>query len=89
MTPGEIEILIHCHCTPEPHPRLHAPAVQDAIRSFLDSNLIQPVGLSGGYTTTVRGEAHIAQLCKAALPVQAWVNERGELIYPPGESISR
>jgi hypothetical protein len=83
MTPGEIEILIHCHCTPEPHPRLHAPAVQATIQSFLANDLIQRAESFDGYVTTARGAAHIEQLCRTPWPTQAWVNERGELIYPP------
>lgn len=40
MTPLEIEVLIHCHVSPKPHPRQNAPAVQEALKKFVQLDLI-------------------------------------------------
>lgn len=82
MTPNAIEILIHCHVTPAPHPRKDAPAVAEELRSLEANGLIErdPGGGLGGYRTTERGRAHIEQLCRTAWPVQAWIGADGRLI---------
>ena len=79
MTPNEIEVLIHCHVSPSPHPRKDAPAVQEALASFLRNGLVA-LDEDGIYHTTYRGAAHIAQLCNRPWPVQAWVDENGKVI---------
>lgn len=35
MSPNDIEVLIHCFGSREPHPRLTAPAVRDALDRFM------------------------------------------------------
>ena len=79
MTPNGIEILIHFHVCPLPHPRLHAPAVVEEIESFLRNGLIKEIG-PGHYRTTERGAAHIAQLCNVPWPKQVWIDEQGRFI---------
>ncbi len=79
MTPNDIEVLIHCHVCPAPHPRAEAPAVTQTLRSLEVNGLIaQREG--GGYRTTKRGQAHIEQLCTMPWPIAAWVNTKGEVI---------
>jgi len=81
MTPNAIEILIHCHVCPLPHPRRDAPAVAEELRSLQANGLIEPEpGSQGGYRTTDRGRAHIAQLCNTAWPVRAWIGADGNRI---------
>lgn len=81
MTPNGIEILIHCHVCPLPHPRREAPAVAEELDSFQRNGLIEPLpGNFGGFRTTDRGRAHIEQLCRTAWPIQAWVGADGKLI---------
>jgi len=84
MTPSEIEILLHCHVCPLPHPRVDAPAVAGALRDMLIHGLIEGYDNRGGYRTTARGRAHIEQLCSTPWPTQAWVNVQGELIEVEG-----
>ena len=79
MTPNAIEILIHCHVCPAPHPRINARAVQEEIESFLRNGLIREIK-PGEYQTTERGAAHIAQLCNTELPRQAWIDCNGQVI---------
>ena len=81
MTPNSIEILIHYHVSPTPHPRIKFPAVQDELASLFAKGLIEPhPQLADVYRTTARGDAHIKQLCELDFPVQAWVDAHGNVI---------
>ena len=84
LTPNDIGILIHCHCCPEPHPRLSAPAVQETIARFLKEGLIEPLVYPAGYvdcyTTTERGKALMALLCCTPFPTKQWVDGNGQVI---------
>lgn len=81
MTPNAIEILIHCHVCPLPHPRKDAPAVAEELESMQRNWLIELTpGSRGVFRTTNRGRAHIAQLCSTAWPVQAWIGADGNRI---------
>ncbi len=81
MTPNAIEVLIHCHVCPLPHPRSDAPAVAEELQSLQANRLIEPEpGSPGGYRTTDRGRAHIAQLCNTPWPKQAWIGADGSCI---------
>jgi len=81
MTPNAIEILLHCHCSPLPHPRRDAKSVQEELQTLENNLLIEPEpGCKGGYRTTERGRAHVAQLCALPWPVQAWVTAEGKPI---------
>jgi len=79
MTPNDIEILIHCHVSPRPHPRADAIAVKETLRSLETNGLIERRG-GGEYCTTKRGQAHMEQLCGLAWPVEAWVGADGKVI---------
>ena len=79
MTPNGIEILLHCHTSPQAHPRANAPAVQEALRSLLVNGLIRSED-GGYYSTTERGMAHVEQLCRLPWPVSEWVGADGVII---------
>jgi hypothetical protein len=79
MTPNDIEILIHCHVSPTPHPRFECN--KDVFDSLELNGLIEyHEHLIGVYVTTARGRAHINQLCSTPWPTQAWVDKNGEVI---------
>ena len=78
MTPNDIEILIHYHVSPEPHPRITAPAVESATLMLEENGLIQRI--DGIYRTTERGRAHVEQLCNLDFPRAAWVGANGEVL---------
>lgn len=79
MTPNDIGILIHCHCCPEPHPRLEAGAVRASLVWMANSGLIEQVDKER-WKTTPRGAAHLNQLCNLPLPRRAWIGADGETI---------
>lgn len=88
FSPCNIEVLLHCHYSPEAHPREDAPAVQSSYKLLEECGLIEEqvfrvdvdVSTKNKYKTTERGRAHIKQLCTLPLPNSAWVNENGKLI---------
>lgn len=81
MTPNAIEILIHCHVSPIPHPRRDSRAVAEELESLEMNGLIKLIDNARNvYTTTDRGAAHVSQLCKTPWPVQKWVDAHGKII---------
>jgi len=78
-TPNNIEVLLHCHCTNEVHPRIDAPAVIDALAFLYERELIiMPNRDSQIYRTTKKGAFHVQALCNLPLPVSQWVTPQGE-----------
>lgn len=73
MTPSDIEVLIHCHASGGPHPRADAPAVREAIRMFLEAELIEQLTADPTtYTTTDGGKLLIEELCRTPFPIKKW-----------------
>lgn len=76
MSPNDIDVLLHYHRSPEPHDRLDAPAVQEAIRVFVAAGLLK-LGSSSGptdtYEITEGGMMLVEQLCAVPWPVLRWV----------------
>ena len=78
MTPSDIEVLIHYHVCPEPHPRIEFQAIKESVAFFIKIGLLAYT--DGYYTTTAKGAAHIRQICNLELPTQAWVGANGKII---------
>ena len=77
MTPNDIQVLLHCYCSPEPHPRLAAPAVSEAVNAFIKSGILAKHDTDElRYKPTAKGEALIQMLCKTPLPEQVYVDPR-------------
>lgn len=69
-TPSNLEVLLHCHVSPESHPRTDAPAVKDAIEYLLDEGMISLYDHT--FTTTAKGQFYIAHLMKVPFPVTTY-----------------
>jgi hypothetical protein len=67
-TPNDINVLMHYHCAPEPHPRLGCIAVGEAIDRLLRLDLIYQCGDDGRYRTTELGEKLVESLCNTPIP---------------------
>lgn len=79
MTPNDIDVLLHYHVNPNPHPRIGAHAVRDSINWFVHEGIFKV--LSGSlYATTDRGKALVIKLCSVDLPKLAWVDENNTVI---------
>ena len=75
MTPSDIEVLLHCHTTPSPHPRLDVPSVKGAIQRFFVLGLIEKYkGKVDVYVTTAGGELMVKALCLVPLPTMEWTH---------------
>lgn len=84
-TPSNIEVLLWCHTRPQPHPRLDAPAVRDAVQEFLKIGAVEATPLSGGgefgaFRTTPLGRAWVAALCQVQRPRVGFIDENGKAI---------
>jgi len=78
-SPSNIEVLLHCHTCPRPHPRLEAGAVKDAIMMFLHLGAIEP-DTKNNYKTTPMGKAWVQALCNVRPPRPAFVDESGNVL---------
>lgn len=67
MTPSRLEVLLHCHVSPERHPRSDAPAVHEDIRVLKANGLIEPYDRT--HRTTEKGEFYIKHLLSVPFPV--------------------
>jgi hypothetical protein len=79
-TPNDIEVLIHCHCCPDPHPRIDAPAVKEALRHLAEWKAIVPS--DQGWKTTALGAAWLCALSRVPIPTTRsfFVDADGELL---------
>ncbi len=80
--PNNIEVLLHCHCSPEPHPRFDAPAVKDALRLLLRAGCIEVVKKPDSederrYRTTDKGRAWVKALCEVEEPRAIYIDSQG------------
>lgn len=67
QTPSDLELLLHCHVSPQVHPRADAPAIIDGTRRLVDAGLIER--MDRHYGTTEKGKFYIAHLLKQPFPV--------------------
>lgn len=79
--PSNVDLLLHCHCSPEPHPRLDTPAVYDGINILLRLGAIK-LRKKNVWHTTPLGAAWVASICNTALPKEetAFLDENGKVI---------
>lgn len=82
MTPNAIEVLLHYHVSPAPHPRSYAPAVRDATVALLNNGLLELAMGDGCYGTTLCGRLHVKQLCETAWPVSVFMGADGKILEP-------
>ncbi len=72
-TPSNLELLLHCHYSPEPHPRLDAPAIKEGMDYLLKCGMVT---LSGPkpfvMTTTDKGRFYIDHLMTIPFPRATW-----------------
>jgi hypothetical protein len=75
ISPSDLEVLIHCHADPRPHPRLYAPAVEEALVRFQQQGIIVPKQdpkttspLDMEYRTTDLGKAWLELILQTPIP---------------------
>lgn len=94
MSPNDIEVLMHCHCSPDPLPRRDAPAVRDAVSRMMRDGIIElnpdvpqppsflPHTSVATYATTKKGAAFVKLLCDTPYPSKqvVYVDQNGKVI---------
>ena len=85
-TPSNIEVLLHCHCSPESHERQEAPAVASALSMLLGAGCIEvehDQSVTAGqtvYTTTRKGASWVKALCNVECPKSVYVDAQGNVL---------
>lgn len=69
-SPSSLEVLLHMHVSPSPHPRSDAMAVKHAISDLLEAGMIQRDDRH--YTTTDKGKFYIEHLLSIPFPVRTF-----------------
>lgn len=85
-SPNNIEILLHCHCSPGVHERIHAPAVGLAIDRFLDAGAIVHGEEPNTYKTTHLGCAWVEALCNVEAPRLAYIDREKNILKIVGNT---
>lgn len=80
-SPNNIDVLLHCHASVGPHPRIEARAVQEAIDALMMVGAIAPdMRMPQCYTTTPLGHAWVQALCNVPRPKVAFIDEMGRVL---------
>lgn len=70
MTPLQIEMMLHFHCSPLPYPN-RSPAAEEALQWFRSEGLIESTGM-GSVRLSERGDAYVKFLIALPLPIANW-----------------
>jgi hypothetical protein len=80
-SPCFVECLLRCYWSPLAHPKLEAPATQDAIAYFLKMGAIKPDGRKEDvWRTTPLGKAWVDAICNTEIPSPAFCDAQGDAI---------
>ncbi len=77
MTPSDINVLIHYYAFSGPHDRVDAPAVREAITTFIERGLMVR-DQNGNISVTEGGRVLVQALCAVPFPVQKWQMPDGD-----------
>lgn len=82
-SPSDIEVILHYHSSPEPHPRFDAPAVTRAVVAFLNAGILKHSNtFASGYECTAKGNAWVRMICSTPYPVEAFTDPRTGDVIP-------
>lgn len=86
FSPNNINVLLHYHTQGfNPHPRIDAPAIREAIEMFLEMGCLKRIkdplySTAGCYETTAKGKAWVEALCRVECPRVAFVDGQGHIL---------
>ena len=93
MTPNDVGILIHYRCSNDDHPRLEAPAVQEACKIFVELGLLKPGTDSFRYSGNLEAlSIYVDALCSVPLPTMKWtidIKQQKEVIKCSDNNLKR
>lgn len=73
-TPFAMGLVLHHHCTLEPHPRAQAPIYPSVIAQLVEEGVLTL--FEGEWRTTPLGAALVEMWCTTPLPVMKFVDPR-------------
>jgi len=83
VTPLEVEVLLHCYCCPDPHPKSDVPSVRDILDEWVALEVLWMPPSNGKPSvprTTDLGEAWVRAICAVPIPRVAYVTADGKVI---------
>jgi hypothetical protein len=80
-SPLEIEVVLHYYHSPEPHPRVNAPAVKEAIQRFVNDGILSAAEGPALLKVTDRGNAWVRMIVETPYPEGAWIDPRTREIF--------
>ncbi len=77
-SPSNLELLLHCYYSPEPHPRINFPAIQEGISFLHRHGMIRVASYDPDqrceiWDATEKGIAYIDHLMTVPFPEQLWI----------------
>ena len=74
MTPFEIQMLIHYHCTDDPFPHLNSPAGKEAADKLVAAGILYRSTENGALARVPQAmDLYIQALCDIPLPKKVWL----------------
>ncbi len=73
MTPLEIEILLHYHCTDNEFKNPDAPAVKEAHNKFVSAGILARREDGTHFRISKALDLYIQALCDIPVPIQVWI----------------
>lgn len=70
-SPSNLELLLHCYYSPEPHPRSDAPAIIEGKAYLAEHDMIEM--RDGIWRATDKGAAFVQHLMTIPFPEVRWV----------------
>jgi len=79
MTPYNLEILLHHHCSHDEYPYRGAPGYLPEIEDFILKKVL--VETSGHYETTDLGKAWIKEILSVDIPEVQYIGSKGKIYF--------
>lgn len=70
VSPSNLELLLHCHVSPEQHPRLEAKAIKGGLEYLQGHGMIERYDRT--WTTTEKGKFYIEYILSIPFPEQSF-----------------
>ena len=72
MTPYELELVLHFHCSKSEFARADAAGYRGTVDSLIDIGIVAYADDAGVGELTDKGRAYVKLLCSMPIPVQGW-----------------
>lgn len=81
LSPADVNFLLHCHYSPEPHPNIESMVHSRLVEDWLCEGVIEPVlGEPSRFMPTALGRAWIGAILATPMPTLAYLDSSGNPI---------